>query len=54
MSTKQLVVGACFAIAAIIFFLFGFDLVSSTKYQWGLIAAGFVALGLCIQAWWAG
>jgi len=54
MSTKTLVVGACFAIAAIIFFLFGFDLVSSTEFSWGLIAGGFVALGLCLQTWWTG
>lgn len=41
----------CFAIAAILLFLVGFNVVESTKYNLETIGLFFIALGLLLDFW---
>lgn len=54
MTTKTLLIAACYVVAVILFALVGFDVVNEDKYDLTNVGLMFTALGLLIGVVWAG
>lgn len=53
MGTKTLVIAVCWAVAVLLFFLTGFDIVTSKDWNLVAIGLGLFNLGFLIQLVWA-